>query len=248
MSVGILFSAFVMALLGGVHCAAMCGGVAVLAEDRLSIPLRRVRPAQLWMEQWVMHMGRLTTYALLGGLLGLLGMVVWRQSWVPVQRGLFAAGSVWMLVYGVVLLLPSRVDRTGWAGRVGLWLTRRVRGLQGAAALSRWLAGRPLRRRYLAGLGWGLIPCGMVYGALALALLAGDPFGSALVMLAFGAGTLPNLLLLSGGAGWLRHWARQPRVRAMLALAVTGFGVLGLYRAIHLPDTLLAQGFCITLW
>ncbi|HVL08118.1 MAG TPA: sulfite exporter TauE/SafE family protein [Burkholderiaceae bacterium] len=246
MTAGILFSAFVMALLGGVHCAAMCGGVAVLAEDRMALPLRHARPGQLWLEQWVMHLGRLTTYALLGGLLGAVGMLVWQQSWLPVQRWLFAAGSFWMIGYGLLLMLPGTRDRTGWAGRMGLWLGRLVRTLPGHATFGRWLAGRPVLQRYVAGLGWGLIPCGMVYGALALALLAGNPLGSALVMLAFGAGTLPNLLLLSGGAGWLRHWVRRPAVRSTLALAVTGFGLLGLYRAVHLPDALLAQGFCVT--
>lgn len=246
MTAGILFSAFVMALLGGVHCAAMCGGVAVLAEDRMALPLRRVRPGQLWLEQWVMHLGRLTTYAVLGGLLGAVGMLVWQQSWLPLQRWLFAAGSFWMIGYGVLLMLPGFRDRTGLAGRMGLWLGRLVRNLPGHAMLGRYLAGRPVLQRYAAGLGWGLIPCGMVYGALALALLAGNPLGSALVMLAFGAGTLPNLLLLSGGAGWLRHFVRRPAVRSTLALAVTGFGLLGLYRAVHLPDALLAQGFCVT--
>ena len=246
MTAGILFSAFVMALLGGVHCVAMCGGVAVLAEERMMLPLRQVRPARLWLEQWIMHLGRLTTYALLGGLLGAVGMLVWQQSWLPVQRWLFAAGSFWMIGYGLLLMLPGTRDRTGWAGRIGLWLGRLLRKLPGRAALGSWLAGRPILQRYVAGLGWGLIPCGMVYGALALALLAGNPLGSALVMLAFGAGTLPNLLLLSGGAGWLRHWVRRPAVRSTLALAVTGFGLLGLYRAVHLPDALLAQGFCVT--
>ncbi len=247
MTIGVLFSVFVMALLGGVHCVAMCGGIAVAAENRLATPLRKVRPSQLWFEQCVMHAGRLTTYMLLGALLGAAGMLAWRQEWFPIQRFLFAAGSFWMVLYGLLLLRPTRQDRTGLAGRMGLWLNRRLRELPGRTAVSQWLASRPLIQRYAAGLGWGLIPCGMVYGALALALLAGNPVGSAVVMLAFGLGTLPNLLLLSGGAGWLRHWARRPPVRIGLALAVVSFGLVGMYRAVQLPATLLESGFCVTL-
>jgi sulfite exporter TauE/SafE len=245
MTAGILFSVFIMALLGGVHCAAMCGGVAVLAEEHLAVPLRRVNPIRLHLEQVVMHLGRLSTYALLGAVLGLVGMLAWRQSWIPVQRWLFVAGSFWMIGYGVLLMLPRSREGFGWLGQAGLWMTRGVRSWSQRIGLGQLLAGHPLLKRYVAGLGWGLMPCGMVYGALALALLAGDPLGSALVMLAFGAGTLPNLLLLSGGAGWLRHWVRRPAVRTGLALGVASFGLLGLYRAIHLPDALLMQGFCV---
>ncbi len=74
------------------------------------------------------------------------------------------------------------------------------------------------------GLAWGLVPCGMVYGALTLALLAGNAASGALVMGVFGLGTLPNLLVLSGLSGYLRTLSRRPGVRLGAGLAVMAFG------------------------
>ena len=53
--------------------------------------------------------------------------------------------------------------------------------------------------RYLPGMVWGFTPCALVYSVLPVALLAGSAQAGALVMLAFGVGTMPNLL----AAGWL---------------------------------------------
>ena len=94
---------------------------------------------------------------------------------------------------------------------------------------------------------WGLVPCGMVYGALAVALLAGNAASGAVVMLAFGAGTLPNLLMMSGLAGWLRGLSRQRWARGAAGIAIAGFGVWGLAHAIWLPEMLNAHGFCLVL-
>lgn len=149
-----------------------------------------------------MHAGRLTTYALLGAIMGAMGATFWRQQWLPIQRGLFAFASVLLLTYGILLLVRSAGD--AWRS---VWLERllgRVAGRlsRGAATLGGTLQRQPpLLRRYITGMAWGLVPCGMVYGALAVALLAGNAASGAVVMLAFGAGTLPNLLMMSGFAG-----------------------------------------------
>ena len=104
-----------------------------------------------------------------------------------------------------------------------------------------WLA----LRAGLTGLAWGMVPCGMVYGALPLALLAGNTLSGALVMGVFGLGTLPNLLVISGLSGHLRQWSRRPLVRKAAAVAVIGFGLLGVARAVLLPESLAAHGFCL---
>jgi sulfite exporter TauE/SafE len=95
------------------------------------------------------------------------------------------------------------------------------------------------------GLAWGLVPCGMVYGALALAMLAGNAASGALVMGAFGLGTLPNLLVLSGLSGYLRRLSRRPGVRILAGVLVVAFGVAGVVRAMALPHMLATQGFCL---
>ncbi|MGG2408649.1 sulfite exporter TauE/SafE family protein, partial [Aeromonas veronii] len=77
MSAAALLSVFLIALLGGVHCLAMCSGIA-LAAERGTVAVRVVSRRRLWFEQVVMHAGRLTTYALLGAIMGAMGATFWR--------------------------------------------------------------------------------------------------------------------------------------------------------------------------
>jgi sulfite exporter TauE/SafE len=76
------------------------------------------------------------------------------------------------------------------------------------------------------------VPCGLVYGVLPIALFAGDALSGAIVMLAFGIGTLPNLLAV----GWLvtraRSWLDARVVRYGAATLLAGFAALGIWRAL----------------
>ncbi|MCG5263369.1 sulfite exporter TauE/SafE family protein [Cupriavidus gilardii] len=253
MAIGVLISVFLLALLGGVHCAAMCGGIALVLESsdaRQAAPVPLYRRRAAWVrELLVLHAGRLSAYAMLGALLGAVGTAAWKAQYLPLQRALFAAGSASLLLAGLWTLGGAR-------------LAGKLRGVEAAArrlaaTWARWGgrvlvrqdtgADRRLLRRYAAGLAWGLVPCGMVYAALALALLAGSAPSGALVMLAFGLGTLPNLLTLSSLSAGLRVLARRPWVRRGIGAAVALFGAAGLARAAMLPETLAAHGFCLTL-
>jgi sulfite exporter TauE/SafE len=77
---------------------------------------------------------------------------------------------------------------------------------------------------------WGWHPCGLVYSVLALALLSGSAGQGALVMLAFGLGTVPNLLAAGLSVGVLRSVLRRRAVRLAAGLAVVALGVLGALR------------------
>ena len=197
-----------------------------------------------------MHAGRITTYVLLGAVMGAVGATVWRQEYLPLQRWLYMAGSVMLMVTGV-WLLRGRAIRSDWIERLASLAA--VRAVQRARTLADRMPARmrpgarsmPMVRRYGMGLAWGLVPCGMVYSALALALLAGNAASGALVMGAFGLGTLPNLLVISGLSGYLRQLSRKPAMRAAAGLVVLGFGALGVARAVCLPDTLAQHGFCM---
>ena len=78
-----------------------------------------------------------------------------------------------------------------------------------------------------AGFIWGALPCGMVYSAVAIAVLAAGALDGALVMLAFWLGTLPALLALGAGAGWLLDANRRRWFGGTLMVA-SGFVVLAL--------------------
>jgi hypothetical protein len=70
----------------------------------------------------------------------------------------------------------------------------------------------------------------MVYGVLVAALLSGSALQGAALMLAFGAGTLPNLLLIGAGAAAGQRWLARPAPRRLAGLLVAGFGLAGLAR------------------
>jgi len=218
------FAAFTLALVGGLHCAGMCGGI--VGALQLNRP-REVSAARLAAGY---HSGRLASYTLAGLLAGVLGAALYAADVMPVQAALLAVGGVMLLAIGA-----SMFGRNAWLKRIepaGAWL---------------WHFISPLARRVYpprtgwqalaAGLVWGWIPCGMVYAALPLALVAGGPLQGALVMLAFGLGTLPNMLAVdvavhgigrAGQAGAARSLAW---VRPLAGAAIIVFGISGLAHA-----------------
>jgi len=100
--------------------------------------------------------------------------------------------------------------------------------------------------RFALGLVWGLVPCALIYSVLPLALFAGGAWQGAAVMLAFGAGTLPNLV----AAGVVIHRAGRLRDRAALrylvATTIAAFAAIGIYRALWVPEALAQGPFCLT--
>lgn len=218
-------AAFTLAALGGLHCAGMCGGfIGALQIDRpRGVPAARLAAGY--------HAGRIASYSAAGALAGALGGALYAADVLPVQVALLAIGSVMLLAIGA-----SMFGRSAWLKRIepaGAWVWRFV------APLARKVyPPRSGRQALVAGLAWGWIPCGMVYAALPLALVAGGPWQGALVLLAFGFGTLPNLVLVdfaasrvsagdsSGALAHARAWLK-PVAGALIVL----FGLSGLAHA-----------------
>lgn len=121
-----------------------------------------------------------------------------------------------------------------------------MRGLE-AAGVVLWRQLQPFTRRMLPvdnaakafGLGvlWGWLPCGMVYAALLLALSTGDPLQGTVVMLAFGLGTLPNMLLMSGVVRRLQPLFKRRGARRVAAGIVAAAGLYGVIHGVHLNAT-----------
>jgi hypothetical protein len=95
------------------------------------------------------------------------------------------------------------------------------------------------------GLVWGLMPCALIYSVLPLALLAGGAWQGGLVMLAFGLGTIPNLLatgVLLGSAG---RFLSGSAMRYAAAVMMIAFGMLGIWRVLVTPEALAQGPFCL---
>jgi sulfite exporter TauE/SafE len=198
----------VLGLLGSAHCVGMCGPL-VLAVGR---PAHGAGAGARAVHVLTYHLGRIATYAGLGLLAGLAGHVV---ALAGLGRALAVAGGV-LLVAGA--LGPGLLRRqTAWAGA---WVGAAARL---AARARGWQARHPLAGRFGAGLANGLLPCGMVYAALAAALAAGSIAGAVLTMAAFGAGTIPALAALSLSAAHLSiDWRRRLARAAPVGLAIVG--------------------------
>jgi sulfite exporter TauE/SafE len=232
-----LLGAFLAGLLGGLHCVAMCGGwIAVVAHAPASTPL--LPASTLRAGQALSQLGRITTYVILGAAFGAAGGAMFAQAVAPVQRGLYLAANVMLLLLAVSLAV--RTAQFAWLERAGLRVFRKM-----LPAVSRLAPQRNLTARYALGVVWGFTPCALVYGVLPVAMLSGSAVDGALVMLAFGLGTLPNLL----AAGWTlarsQRWFAATPVRYGAAAIIAVFALAGLYRAWFIPEALGQGPFCL---
>jgi sulfite exporter TauE/SafE len=218
-----LLAAFLTGLLGGAHCVGMCGGiVAAMSFQSPGAPQSAGR------RPFAFHLaynaGRLASYTLIGTLAGLLGSAAFlSDSLFPLQRGLYLLAQLVLILLGLYLAGLSQsvlvLERLGG----GLW--KRIQPL-----LGRLLPIRNLGQALAAGAAWGWLPCGLVYSVLVSALASGGPLRGGMLMLAFGLGTLPNLLLMGWAAESLRRLTRQVWLRRLAGLGVAGLGVWGLSR------------------
>jgi sulfite exporter TauE/SafE len=228
-SVSALTGAVLAGLLGGAHCAAMCGGFVTAFSAAAPIPTgagRLLPMRRLALRQVPHNAGRVATYALLGAIAGGLGgAALGAGDWPAVQRTLYVIANLFLLA--VAFAIAGRGASMVWLQRVGAAVFARV------VPAVRPLAARDAApARFALGMLWGLVPCGLVYGVLPIALFSGSAASGALVMLAFGLGTLPNLLAL----GWLvaraRAWLDARVVRYGAAALLAGFAALGIWRAL----------------
>lgn len=231
-----LLAVFLFGLLGSTHCVGMCGGiVATLSKRPRTIPIRVEPPVhqaaalqapmnQAISRQLAYNGGRIASYMIAGLIAGAAGSAATlAEHLLPVQQIAFVAGSLVMMVIGLQMIGVAAVSSTlERAGQV-VWplvqplaqSTLRLHGLRGAFA---------------AGLAWGWVPCAMVYGVLALAIVSGNPLSGATIMLIFGLGTAPALV----GLGWAsaRGASRfdTPKIRRTIGFVIVAFALAGLAR------------------
>ena len=225
-------AAFAAGLLGGVHCAGMCGGIV----GTLALQAR----GPLLARQLAFNAGRIAAYAAAGAIAGAAAsLLIWAGPLVSVQVALFALANALMVFLGLYV--------AGW-GRgvqaiesVGARLWRRIQPVA-----RRLLPLDTLPRALAAGLLWGWVPCGLVYSMLALALASGGAVEGAAVMVAFGLGTLPTLLGAGLAAQRLLAIRRVPWVRRAAGATIVALGAVGLARVPGLADALVAGWHCIT--
>ena len=186
-------AALAMGLTGSLHCIAMCSALQRTATGRAveaPVPWSRSFGADtLWF-----HSGRIAGYAALGAAAGLSGhWLLQAAAWQPVFQSVWAALNAILLMLGLSLILLGR--QPIWLDRIGAQIWHRVRPTTRPLVFVRDPANqsaRPQRTSIglaLRGAAWALLPCGLLYSALALAVLASDALQASFVMAAFAIGT-----------------------------------------------------------
>ena len=224
----LLAAALSLGLVGGLHCVAMCTALQRVAVHGLAAaPAQPATPAPVaihwhassaaaagWRALWptapdlAFQAARVFGYTLLGAMVGAgSGLLRWGAEVMPLMRPLWGGLNVGLLALGLTLVV---------LGRQPLWvdtLAARVWSLTGRKLEARAARSRP----WLAGALWALVPCGLLYSALATAALASDPLRGAAAMAVFGLATAGHLLIAQGLMRALagQRWFERTRFEAV---------------------------------
>ncbi len=243
MALSALIGALLAGILGGAHCLAMCGGfVTAMAggANSAGAPAAPLLPAStLAWRQLSYNAGRITTYALLGAAAGGAGgTLLAAADWLPLQRTVFVVANLFLL--GLAAAIAWKRAGLAWLQGAGNALFAKA-----LPAVRPLLQADSTAARFALGMIWGLVPCALTYSVLPIAVFAGGAWQGAAVMLAFGVGTLPNLL----ATGWLvsraGRWLDAKAVRLAAAVLIAGFAVVGLWRALFATGSLAHGPFCL---
>ncbi|MEQ8359841.1 MAG: sulfite exporter TauE/SafE family protein [Cytophagales bacterium] len=171
-----LFAALTMGFLGSAHCIGMCGPLA------LAMPYGRFGGIRTWIARLVYQSGRLSTYFILGLILGVIGFSF---NLAGIQQ-YFSIGLGIMLI--AVLFIPMLFRNSLIMKRYyifEIWVKKNI---------GKYINEDKISGFYITGILNGLLPCGLVWLALISAIALGNGFESGLFMLFFGLGTLPALI------------------------------------------------------
>jgi uncharacterized protein len=210
----LLITAGLMGLVGGPHCLAMCGA-ACLGISRW--------PARSALHNLLLfQFGRLVGYASLGAVAAISMDAL---GWLTLQSAGFR--PIWSMVHVAAVLFGLLLL---WRGEQPVWLTRSAQQLwqRVASPAKREAMQQRAHGPLLLGMAWALLPCGLLYSALMVALFSGGPGQGALVMLMFALGggvmltVLPQLWdRLQAKRAVPSHWSASGTRLAGLTLSGT---------------------------
>jgi len=217
-----LVSAFLLGLFTTLHCVGMCGGI--IGALSMGLPAK-IRDSKLKLLFFVgtYNAGRIISYSLAGLLAGALGAEILTSVG-------FKQGHQILQYFGVTMMIAVGLYLSGWLPQLA-YVEKVGRPF--------WKKLEPVGRRLLPvssplkalayGMIWGWLPCGMIYFVLIWALSAGSALQGSALMLAFGLGTLPTLLMAGFMASWLTGFARNQKIRTVVGLIIIGMAIGSLF-------------------
>jgi sulfite exporter TauE/SafE len=217
MSESLIYMAFVTGLLGTGHCIGMCGGLVG------ALSLSEAGQKGGWLFHLLYNAGRITTYTIIGALVGWLGSALaYTDKFKAVTRSLLLSSDVFIILVGLGTaglfswLNASKLDFPGPMQVV-------ARATTGLRKLPPALSALPL------GLLFGFIPCGYLYAVAITAAQSASMATGALMLFVFGVGTAPALFFFGSAAHWVSGRARTWMLR-VAGLVVAAMGVTNLLK------------------
>ena len=216
------YAAIAVGFLGGTHCVGMCGGI--VSALSVSIDQPKKTPLSFLLAY---NVGRIFSYVIAGAIAGGLGALLPANSSLhSAQTGLSIVAAGFMLLMGLYI--------AGWSSVLSK--------VEKAGGLI-WRQLEPLGRRFLPvkqtdhalwlGMVWGWLPCGLVYSVLIWSLSAGSATQGMWLMLGFGLGTLPNVLVMGVVAQQLKQWMHKRWVKQSAGVLLIAFAFIQLARLIQ---------------
>jgi sulfite exporter TauE/SafE len=198
-----LYSAFIVGLLGSFHCLGMCGPLVI------ALPVHATNKLQAITGRLIYNAGRICTYSLLGLILGTFGQSL---SFFTSQQKLSVAIGILMLLF---ILIPGPVSQQfNFMSSVARF-TSSVK-----KQFSNQFKQRSYKAYLFSGILNGLLPCGLVYVALAGAIATGSSYTGMAYMALFGLGTLPMMLLVSFAAQYITMEWRSRLTKVIPAFTI----------------------------
>lgn len=221
MTWALFLAAFSMGLFGSPHCLGMCGGIVTA----FGLSMQHVSDSKKNGLILTYHLGRLISYALLGLIASVVGVAIF-QSIMSNSAPRIVLGAVLVLIGLAMLGLPlfNQLEKFG---------------------MRFWQSLAPLRKKVFpidsfgkalfAGLLWGFLPCGLVYGALMMAIAGNNIATGAALMFVFGLGTMPMLIATQKTVGMLQSSIKNFRLRQIngVIMMLSGLAVIFIPMMMH---------------
>ncbi|VXB25943.1 conserved membrane hypothetical protein [Enhydrobacter sp. AX1] len=221
MTWALFLAAFSMGLFGSPHCLGMCGGIVTA----FGLSMQHVSESKKNGLILTYHLGRLISYSLLGLIAGFVGVAIF-QSIMSNSAPRIVLGAVLVLIGLAMLGLPlfNQLEKFG---------------------MRFWQSLAPIRKKVFpidsfgkalfAGLLWGFLPCGLVYGALMMAIAGNNIATGAALMFVFGLGTMPMLIATQKTVGMLQSSIKNFRLRQIngVIMMLSGLAVIFIPMMMH---------------
>ena len=210
----LIIAGFTLGLFSSIHCVGMCGPIA------LALPVYHLGTGKRIVSLLLYNIGRVVTYAVMGLLFGLIGRrlhIAGLQQWISIALGLLI----------LVFLVYSHKRSLGLPGPAA-WVYGKVQ-----ASMGKILKVKSTGGLFFLGMLNGLLPCGMVYLAIAGALSTNNVWDGSLFMISYGAGTLPTMLTLSL-FGFMISLKARNNMKSMIPYMVALMAFLLILRGMNL--------------